>query len=373
MEARNRSRDTIHTIWQKRLPHVFIVALVSFGLLSGEGKIDRSGEVVHQTQISAISTLDSNFPKDNIEARRLMEMDLVPVATEKKKAVIAIIDTGIDVSSNFFENRIVDEACFSVGQGCQGDKSSEIGVNAAQRCDVIFDRCAHGTAMASIIKTVTVHADILPIQHNGVDDIISAINYLSKKPSGEITAANMSFGWLPVSNTDCTAGNARFVESAKKLVAHGTVIVGAGGNYGDKNSVIWPWCSHFGESRDDGVFVVASTDSQYEGLSDMTNFFPHFTSLATPGEANGLWNGDWSRLSGTSVSTALMSAFVGDFMQRYPDMSPSEIEKIVRKTGALKYDEKNDVYFLTPRMRSLLLAKSEKASQIFLPNVPQFH
>ena len=221
---------------------------------------------------------------------------------------IAVIDTGIDFSHPLFAGRIVGPYYDFVDN--DGNPEEEAGGAGY----------GHGTFVSGLIAMAAPRAMILPLRafdKHGMGtsfNIAKAIRFAADRGARVV---NMSFGLLerdPLIDDAITYAHNRVFQ------------VAAVGN--DNASEL-----HFPSNQKSKVFGVASTDAA-DRRASFSNFGRE-VQAAAPGV--GLYSaypgGRWAVWSGTSFSTALVSAEAALVLQLRPSLNRSGISRLLSSTG----------------------------------------
>ncbi len=275
---------------------------------------------------------------------------------------VAILDTGVDPTHPMFADRIIEEACFSVGNDCPNGQSQMLGPGAAIPCPI--SGCGHGTRVAGIalgndpngnLIGAAPHADLIAVQIfsdvNGepgayASDILAGLQHvLGLSTFHSIASVNMSFGGSPfTSETSCDRSVSSQFNAVSLLRAAGIVVVAASGNEYLTNAITTPACLS-------NVVAVGST-SDNDVVSSFSNS-ADFLRLLAPGELveTASLGGGTRLASGTSMATPHVAGAIAAIREAVPDASADEIDNALVLSGRPILDTRNGI--TTPRIRVL--------------------
>jgi len=287
---------------------------------------------------------------------------------------IAVLDTGVDASHPFLANKVIEEACFSGGDGlsttsfCPNGQPQQIGPGSATEC--WLDGCYHGTHVAGIaagngasagvpFSGVAKNAHIMAVQvfsevHDFVScgsfgpclggftsDIIAGLERVyTVAPQLHVAAVNLSLG---EGQFDATCDSQPYKSIIDNLRSIGVATVAAAGNEGFTDSLITPACvstaiSVGATSRDDGVLYFS-------------NVAP-FLSLFAPGDeiVSAVPGGDFAPLSGTSMAAPHVAGAFAILRQALPAATVTTLLNALRHTGRPVADTRGDTGTTVPRI-----------------------
>ena len=238
---------------------------------------------------SAISSLKGNqYPKILEKTKGSSDIE------------IAVIDSGVDYKHEMLEDVVDEEESYDfVNDSMDSYTPEDNGTHVAYLCSGFASNdndTIHGASHYNKIIGMRVFGD------NGGDlePILEAIEYAAgNHPKGKkmdaVDIINMSLG---------TARSSRLLEEALQDAKDaGCIIVAATGNDGN-NSVSYP-------ARYDSVIGCSAVD-KHGNLADFSNYGPG-TNIAAMGVENvaALPNNRYGPMSGTSMSTPIISGFIG--------------------------------------------------------------
>ncbi len=270
-----------------------------------------------------------------------------------QSTAVAILDTGVDNTHPFFAGRIVEEACFSSGNGasaistCPSGETRQFGPGAADDCTDRFTTwdCRHGTHVAGIaagyssplFSGMAPGADIIAVQvftyfpSSGrlgayTSDQVAALDWLlNDAQTPNIVSANMSLG----GSQWAMACDASYPQSPviAALREQGIVTVIASGNDGFNGYVSAPGCIS-------SAVTVGSTYKYADSLSSFSNSST-LVDLLAPGSSiySAVPGGAYSYMSGTSMATPHVAGAFASLKSLVPDANVSEIEQALKDTG----------------------------------------
>jgi subtilisin family serine protease len=281
---------------------------------------------------------------------------------------VAILDSGIETTHPFLQDKVVAEACFSTGNGssatslCPNGESEQIGPGAGVPCS--FGKCYHGTHVAGIaagkgeeFSGIARDASIISVQvfrarNSGgasslsarLSDILRAMEHVYElRDSHEIAAINLSLGTQPMTDTaQCDSMSSAMYDIVEKLRSAGIVTVAASGNNGATNGTHFPACLS-------NVVSVGSTTTSFgavpgETVSSFSNSAP-FLDLLAPGSGitSSVPGGTFSSRQGTSMATPHVVGAWAVMRSANPEASPDDILDLLKTTGVPLTDSRNGV------------------------------
>jgi len=273
---------------------------------------------------------------------------------------IAVIDTGVDLDHPMFADRLIEEACFSVGGDCPNAANQMFGAGAAAPCALAG--CDHGTHIAGIalgdaptgpLVGVAPHAELIAINvFSEIDgepgaytsDILAAMQHvLALEAFHDVAAVNLSLGGeLFTSSASCDADSPSQRNAVAQLRNAGIATVAASGNDGLTNAISSPACLS-------NVIGVGSVD----GMDEVSSFSnsAEFLTLLAPGESiqSAAVGGGTRNGTGTSMATPHVSGAIAAMREAAPGADVDAIENALVLSGLPVVDGRNGI--TTPRVR----------------------
>lgn len=279
---------------------------------------------------------------------------------------VAVLDTGVDVTHPDLADNLISQHCFNHGT-CLPDQTDES--SSAQ------DEQGHGSHVAGIISSggnvaplgVAPDAGIVAVRvlnRNGsgwTSDVVKGIEWVvANRVTYNIKVINLSLGGGAYrENCDQETANTQLyasaVESARRA---GIVVFAASGNEGLPNQIMTPACisgviavgnvydtatDRFTWPTCTGLSVVADeVTCSSNSSSDLDLLAPGAGILSV-----GL-GGNSVTQSGTSMSTPHAAGVAALLLQAQPDLTPTEIETILKETGVPVRDSRTQR--VTPRI-----------------------
>ncbi len=264
----------------------------------------------------------------------------------------AIRDTGVDGTHPFLAGKVVEEACFSLGNDCPNGSTVQLGAGAGVNCTYSGD-CEHGTHVAGIAaglappgsSGVAKDASIMAVQvfsrfdsaaDCGGSPVPCALSFSSDQLAGlervyalrdtyDIASVNMSIGggrYFGACDTDSRKA------AIDNLLAAGIATVISSGNSGYDDSTGKPGCIST------AVTVASSTDADMR--SSFSNTAP-FVDLIAPGSAisSSIPGGGFASWDGTSMAAPHVAGAWAILKEAFPSATVSDVLTAFQTTGPL--------------------------------------
>ncbi|UXR63901.1 S8 family serine peptidase [Bdellovibrio bacteriovorus] len=249
--------------------------------------------------------------------------------------VVAIIDTGVDVShplikDNLWSNpREKNNQKDNDGNGFAGDLH---GWNFVSNNHDLSDHHGHGTHVAGIIQQQAGSSRVKFMILKYYDPSISASDNLLNTVKAIRYATRMKADIINYSG----GGDERspMEEAAiREAQDQGILFVAAAGNEGRNTDVVGYYPAGYKLTN---IISVAAMDSQKRLLAS-SNFGTRSVDIAAPGKNifSALPDGKYGYMSGTSQATAWVSGLAAALMLRHPweTLTPQDIKKVLVSKG----------------------------------------
>jgi subtilisin len=281
---------------------------------------------------------------------------------------VAVLDSGVDSSHPYLQNRVLSGACFSSTipdesiqseSLCPSGNDIEISETAAIPCSGVYE-CSHGTHVAGIIagKNETLSGiapgtQILPVQIfsrvNNTEqcgglapcllawssDIFEGLEWVSEQAKTlNVAAANLSLGGGSYTRR-CEFD---FLRPAIELLASQRVAtIAAAGNNGWVNAANSPACIP-------NVVSVGALDSKNK-VASFSNVYPFLTVLAPGVKINSSEPNElYARSSGTSMATPHVAGFWALAREAFPQANQADILQAIANSSPTVRDTRKNAF-----------------------------
>ncbi|MHC1788249.1 S8 family serine peptidase [Solidesulfovibrio sp.] len=251
---------------------------------------------------------------------------------------VAILDTGIRRTHEFFAGKTIVEACFSANANCPGGTTTAYGAGSAAHYASTYQGYDHGTHCAGIatgnkadgtVAGVAKNANLIAIQVFSItsatkigswpSDQLAALNYVySLRGTASIAAASMSLGGGSYSSPCDSASQKAGIDLLRAVNIATTIATGNDG-----------YCGYIGSPAciSTAIAVGASTSSDAE--SNFNNWSSTLQTLFAPGSgiysATGDSDTSYASWNGTSMATPHVAGAWAILRQNRPSDSVSAI------------------------------------------------
>jgi subtilisin len=292
---------------------------------------------------------------------------------------VAVLDSGVDKTHPFFNNRVVSEACYSsngnnLTSTCPGGVTASISAGSGLHCNVnVVEGCFHGTHVAGIASGGHPQITGWGVARNSNIIAIQVFSYQNANCGSEpapclrtsdsdwarglervyalrttynIAAANMSLGGGQYT-ANCDAQNVLGKAAIDNLRSAGIATVIASGNSSYTNSMGSPGC----------ISTAISVGSTHDGdvlpidfVSDFSNS-AYFLHLLAPGEliTSAYPGGFYYNTQGTSMAAPMVAGAWAVMKQRYPSDTVTQTLTRLRYSGVQVLDSRNGL--VKPRLK----------------------
>lgn len=249
----------------------------------------------------------------NNEFKAFQTLVLSEKFNPQKKAIIAILDTGVDASHEDLKNVYFNEN----QPDAKGHGTHCAGIAGAETNNKIGIASLGGASQAIQITGIKVLSD------NGIGNQAGIINGIINAANLNVDVISMSLGGFS-NDTKQMAYNQAIQYANNK----GAIVIAAAGNASRDASKFTP-------ANAKGVIAVSAVDENYN-LSTFSNTLQNIEmGIAAPGQniISTTPNQTYKTFSGTSMAAPYVSGLVGVIKALQPNLTTEEVYNILESTG----------------------------------------
>ncbi|MFI0397995.1 MAG: S8 family peptidase [Thiolinea sp.] len=291
---------------------------------------------------------------------------------------IAVIDSGVRSTHEFFSGKIVSEACYSAaGAGtstCPNGALSSIATGSAEDCSVtISNACGHGTHVAGIAigkssqgNGVAKDAKLIAIKtgtllNGGVthwsSNLAEALTRVyNLRNQFQIAAVNMSIGDSNQLFTGtCDNANPLVTAAIQQLSSVGIATVISAGNDSRKNAMSFPACISSAISVGNSVSEIQSNSPGYNindvawdsNISAETDLFAPGTKILSANQASST---GYTEKWGTSMAAPHVAGAFAILRSKKPSATINEVLDALKNSPVQSVDGRTNGIYSKPRI-----------------------
>lgn len=282
--------------------------------------------------------------------------------------VVALLDSGVDMTHPFLAGKVAEEACFSFNGSCPNGLTSQIGSGAGVPCTYAPIDCQHGTFVAGIVagagaslSGVAKAARVIAVQvfsrfsgsvcagtgedpcalTRSSDQIAALERIFGLRTQHSIAAVNMSFG-AGTFTSPCDSTETARKAAIDNLRSVGIATVAASGNDASANAMSSPACI--------STVISVGATTKADVVPSFSNS-ASFLSFLAPGVfiTSSLPGGRFAPFSGTSFAAPHVAGAWAILKQKKPTATVTEVLTALTSSGLPITDPKNGIS--KPRIR----------------------
>jgi len=251
--------------------------------------------------------------------------------------IIATMDSGIESGHPNFQNALWQ---YGGGANCLNNAVNDIGYDFNNDDGNPNDLDGHGTAVNGLIVEAfpnDLQLDLMNVKffEQGQSTLFDAVCGIYYAIENGAKVINLSWGFESI---EFPAILEEAIETAR---CHDVLIVTSAGNEGNDNDAINKYPANLSKA-DNNIISVGAYEVDLNGqnpqMADYSNFGAQNVDIVARGfiETTGL-GGTTTTLSGTSLSTPLVSRVAGIIRARYPQLSALDVKDCITNAANVSY------------------------------------
>lgn len=297
---------------------------------------------------------------------------------------VAVLDSGIDTDHPDLSDDLVAQHCFTQANCLPGN------VNESNNAE---DQNGHGTNVTGIVSAKGVvsapgfapDANVIAIrvldaENSGwLSDWVAGLDWVrGQAATYNIRIVNMSLGTYALFVGNCDGDLPTVADAIALLNAQGIIVFASAGNQGSNNALGSPACNasvvavgatydaNLGREPDSGTYQTQfgpgwpncfdnSTSLQqvtcFSNSNNLLDLLAPGARITGPGLGGGLMT-----YIGTSQASPTAAGVAALMLQANPNLTPAQVEALLKSTGTLVTDPKNGLQFPLINAWSAVLA-----------------
>ncbi len=268
-------------------------------------------------------------------------------------ATVAVLDSGLDFANQpDLASRVVGQACFNKNNTCPPTKTAQ--------SDNAQDENGHGTHVAGIVSGVAPGAGLAVVRvldaggSGYTSDVLAGLDWaLANHAQLNLKVINLSLGGgsYPATCDEADANTLLYAAAATAAREAGLALFAAAGNNGQTSALLAPACIS-GVQAVGNVYHAPLDSMRWPGCTDTavtpgqvacsSNSSPALDLLAPGTRIVSAWlGGGQAEESGTSMAAPHAAGVAALLWQAAPNLSPAEVESILKETGTPVTDARN--------------------------------
>ena len=251
--------------------------------------------------------------------------------------IIATMDSGIESGHPNFQNALWQ---YGGGSNCLNNSANDIGYDFNNNDGDPNDLDGHGTAVNGLIVEAfpnDLQLDLMNVKffEQGESTLFDAVCGIYYAIENGAKVINLSWGFESI---EFPAILEEAIETAK---CNDVLIVTSAGNEGRDNDAIHKYPANLSKA-DNNVISVGAFELDLNGqnpqIADYSNYGAQNVDIVARGfiETTGL-GGTTTTLSGTSLSTPIVSRVAGIIRARYPHLSALDVKDCITNSANVSY------------------------------------
>ncbi|MFP5520728.1 MAG: S8 family serine peptidase [Bdellovibrionia bacterium] len=310
-------------------------------------KASSTGEPVKafsDAQVASVSSAATTYVQSNAPIEMVESWDISSPLAQAGKIIVAVVDTGTDISHPYFANTNVGALWVNPdevpGNGIDDDQNGYVddiyGWNFVRNNAAVSDDEGHGTHVAGIVAGAG--GNIIQSNPDPSKIQIMTLKFLDSAGAGStanaIKAINYAVanGAKVINNSWGGPNYSRALHDAMTYAYNSNiVVVSAAGNYRSNNDATPIYPANYDVPSN---ISVAATDD-YDSLASFSNYGATTVTIAAPGfeivstYPPAKYNSNYMYMSGTSMASPLVAGIAAMMRRENPSLSAYQVKQLL--------------------------------------------